>query len=402
MARVLHKLTARSVAALSKPGRYSDGGGLYLVVSGSAAQKWVFRFRLSGTRHDMGLGSAKQITLARARQLAADARAALAEGNNPLSIRTTTTTTPTFGEMADDVIEALSPSWRNEKHIAQWKMTLAVYAAPLRPLLVDEVTTDHVLSVLQPLWNKRPETASRLRGRIEKVLDAAKAKGHRHAENPARWRGHLHHLLPVRQRLTRGHHAAMAYADVPELLSDLRQRGGVAALALEFLILTAARSGEVMGARWEEFDLDHAIWTIPAHRMKAAREHRVPLTDRAIKILEKLRMLESESFVFPGKKVGTPLSTMAMAMALRRMTTEHVTVHGFRSSFRDWAAEQTSFAREVAEAALAHVVADRVEAAYRRTDLFEKRRELMQEWGEYLELDAYANSVPELKVVSVQ
>jgi hypothetical protein len=288
MSRALHKLTARTVATLSKPGRYSDGGGLFLVVSGSGARKWVFRFRLPGKRHDMGLGSAQEITLARARQLAAAARSSLAEGINPLTARIKTTT-PTFGEMSDGVIKALSASWRNEKHIAQWKMTLEVYAAPLRRLQVDEVTTDHVLAVLQPIWNRRPETASRLRGRIEKVLDAAKAKGHRQGENPARWRGHLDHLLPARQRLTRGHHAAMAYIEVPELVSNLQQRGGVTALALEFLILTAARSGEVIGARWDEIDLDHAIWTVPALKMKAGREHRVPLTDRALEILAAMR-----------------------------------------------------------------------------------------------------------------
>jgi integrase len=393
MSRALHKLTARTVATLSKPGRYSDGGGLFLVVSGSGARKWVFRFRLPGKRHDMGLGSAQEITLARARQLAAAARSSLAEGINPLTARIKTTT-PSFGEMSDGVIKALSPSWRNEKHIAQWKMTLEVYAAPLRRLQVDEVTTDHVLAVLQPIWNRRPETASRLRGRIEKVLDAAKAKGHRQGENPARWRGHLDHLLPARQRLTRGHHAAMAYIEVPELASNLQHRGGVTALALEFLILTAARSGEVIGARWDEIDLDHAIWTVPALKMKAGREHRVPLTDRALEILAAMRMLGNEGFVFPGKKQDQPLSTMAMAMALRRMTVKHVTVHGFRSSFRDWSAEQTNSAREVAEAALAHVVSDRVEAAYRRTDLFDKRRELMSVWAKFIQPDVAAEIIP--------
>jgi integrase len=347
----------------------------------------------------MGLGSAQEITLARARQLAAAARSSLAEGINPLTTRLKTTT-PTFGEMSDGVIKALSPSWRNEKHIAQWKMTLDVYAAPLRRLQVDEVTTDHVLAVLQPIWSKRPETASRLRGRIEKVLDAAKAKGYRQGENPARWRGHLDHWLPARQRLTRGHHAAMPYADVPELVSGLSERGGVTAWALEFLILTAARSGEVIGARWEEMDLDHAIWTVPALRMKAGREHRVPLTDRALEILAAMRMLGNDGFVFPGKKPGQPLSNMAMAMLVRRMTADHITVHGFRSSFRDWAAEQTNFVREVAEAALAHVVSDRVEAAYRRTDLFDKRRELMSSWGNFIQFSDTAEINPHAATAS--
>jgi integrase len=281
------------------------------------------------------------------------------------------------------VIEAMRPSWRNEKHAAQWKMTLLHYAAPLRHLPVDKIDTDEVLSVLKPLWNAKPETASRLRGRIERVLDAAKAQGLRSAENPARWRGHLDQLLPKRPRLTRGHHAAMTYLEVPGFISNLQSRSAVAALALEFAILTAARSGEVLGARWNEFDLDRAIWTVPAGRMKAAREHRVPLSPRALRIVTNLQDGRTHDFVFPGEKAGCPLSGMSLEMVLRRMKIEGATVHGFRSSFRDWAAECTNFPNEVCEAALAHVIGNKAEAAYRRGDLFDKRRKLMDAWAAY-------------------
>jgi integrase len=260
-------------------------------------------------------------------------------------------------------------------------MTLRDYAAPLRRLPVDKITTDDVLAVLKPLWNDRPETASRLRGRIERVLDAAKAQGLRAGENPARWRGHLDQLLPRRQRLTRGHHAAMNYADVPAFIANLQSRQAVAARALEFAILTAARSGEVLGARWDEFDLDRAVWTVPANRMKAGREHRVPLSRRALRIVKALHETVAGEFVFPGQRSGKPLSAMALEMVLRRMKVDGVTVHGFRSAFRDWSAECTNFTNEVCEAALAHVIENKAEAAYRRGDLFDKRRKLMEAWA---------------------
>jgi integrase len=263
----------------------------------------------------------------------------------------------------------MRPSWRNSKHAAQWAMTLREYAAPLRRLPVDKITTDDVLSVLKPHWNEKPETASRLRGRIERVLDAAKAQGLRSGENPARWRGHLDQLLPKRQRLTRGHHAAMSYADVPAFMSDLQGRPATAALALEFTILTAARSGEVLGAGWDEFDLDAGVWTVPAGRMKAAREHRVPLSKRALATVQAMHEGRNGDFDFPGQKLGKPLSVMALEMVLRRMKVDGVTVHGFRSAFRDWAAECTNFPNEVCEAALAHVIENKAEAAYRRGDL---------------------------------
>ena len=329
-----------------------------------------------------GFGSARDVTLVRARELAGQARAKLAEKINPKDSRKPTNGV-TFGECADRVIEAMRPSWRNSKHAAQWEMTLRDYAARLRRLPADKITTDDVLSVLKPLWNEKPETASRLRGRIERVLDAAKAQGLRSGENPARWRGHLDQLLPKRQRLTRGHHAAMSYADVPAFIANLQSRQATAALALEFAILTAARSGEVLGARWDEFDLERAVWTVPAERMKAGREHRVPLPRRALKIVKAMHDTRDGDFVFAGQKSGKPLSVMALEMVLRRMKIDGVTVHGFRSAFRDWAAECTNFTNEVCEAALAHVIENKAEAAYRRGDLFEKRRKLMEAWAVY-------------------
>ena len=285
MARKINRLNARAAATITKHGRHADGGGLYLSISPNGGRRWVFLYRWHGKPTEIGLGSARDVTLARARELAAQARARLAESINPKDVRRPLGGS-TFGECADRLIEAMRPSWRNSKHAAQWEMTLRSYAGPLRRLPVDTITTEDVLSVLKPLWIEKPETASRLRGRIERVLDAAKAQGLRTGENPARWRGHLDQLLPKRQRLTRGHHAAMNYAEVPTFMGDLRARQATAALALEFTVLTAARSGEVLRARWEEFDLDRAVWTIPANRMKAGREHRVPLSKRALKIVQ--------------------------------------------------------------------------------------------------------------------
>ena len=342
----------------------------------------MFLFRWHGKPTEIGFGSARDVSLARARELSSQARAKLADGINPRDARKPSEGA-TFGECADRQIETMRPSWRNDRHAAQWEMTLRDYAAPLRRLPVDRITTDDVLSVLRPFWNDKPETASRLRGRIERVLDAAKAQGLRGGENPARWRGHLDQLLPKRQRLTRGHHAAMSYSELPAFMSDLQGRQATAALALEFTILTAARSGEVLGARWEEFDLDRAVWTVPATRMKAGREHRVPLSRRALKIVKTMHEARDGDLAFPGQKPGKPLSVTALGRALLRMKIENATVHGFRATFRDWAAECTHFANEVGEAALAHVIENKAEAAYRRGDLFDKRRKLMEAWASY-------------------
>jgi integrase len=385
-------LTTRKVQT-AKPGKYSDGGNLYLIVSPSRSRKWVLRFTWRGRAKEMGLGSAAVVSLADARGKAAVARRKLAQGLNPIDDRKRSGGIPTFGEMADSVHEALSAGFRNEKHKAQWKSTLENYAAPLRAKPVDTITTDDILGVLKPIWTLKPETASRVRGRIEKVLDAAKAKGFRDGENPARWRGHLDHLLPKPSKLERGHHAAMPYEDVATFVAELSKRPTIATLALEFCILTAARSGEVLGARWSEMDLAKRLWTVPAHRMKAGREHRVPLSNRAMSILKQLRDADCGEFVFRGQKPKKPLSNMAMEMVLRRMKIENATVHGFRSSFRDWAGNVTSFPREVTETALAHVIGDKAEQAYRRGDALDKRRALMDAWAAYCEPKAGGNVV---------
>ena len=387
------KLTARKVEA-AKPGKYSDGGNLYLIVSESGARKWVLRFTWLGRAKEMGLGSATSVPLADAREKAASARRKVAQGLNPIEERKRDGGIPTFGEMADYVRETLSTGFRNEKHKAQWKSTLGTYAAPLRAKPVDTITTDDVLAVLKPIWTAKAETASRVRGRIEKILDAAKAKGFREGENPARWRGHLDHLLPKPSKLARGHHAAMPYEDVAGFVGELRKREASAAAALELCILTAARSGEILGMRWPEIDLDKKIWTVPAERMKAGREHRVPLSSRAIAILRQLQRLKAGEFVFPGQARNKPLSSMAMEMVLRRMKVEDATVHGFRSSFRDWAGNVSNFPRETTETALAHVIGNRAEQAYRRSDALDKRRKLMEAWAAYCEPRDASNVVP--------
>jgi integrase len=380
--RTLNKLSATQAARLKTPGRHADGGGLYLFIDDSGRRRWIFMYARAGKRTELGLGSARDLSLAKARAEATALRAVLASGGDPKVERLKEESVPTFGESADAYVEAMRPSWRNAKHAAQWKMTLTKYAAPIRARPVDEITTKEVLDVLQPLWKRTPETAERLRGRIENVLDAAKARGHRAGENPARWRGHLDQLLPKRQRLSRGHHKALAYEALPAFMADLRSRDAVAARALEFLILTAARSGEVLGGRADEIDLEKKVWIIPAARMKAGREHRVPLSPRAVEIVEAMQALGNPPYLFPGSKPEAPLSSMAMAMLLRRMKSD-VTVHGFRSTFRDWASETTGFPHEVCEMALAHTIANKAEAAYRRGDLFEKRRKLMEAWAGY-------------------
>ena len=403
MGRELQKLVAVQVNSLP-PGRHADGGGLYLDKDEHGRSRWLFMWKRAGKRREMGLGPAGKggVALAKARAKAQQARDDLDDGLDPIEARDSREASPvkvpTFGEAADAYLKSLSGQWRNEKHRAQWAMTLKDYAAKLRPLPVDKVDTAAVLECLTPLWQSRPETASRLRGRIERVLDAARAKGHRNGENPARWRGHLDHLLPARQKLTRGHHAAMAYDDVPTFMAALRGREAVAALALEFVILTAARTGEAIGAKWEEIDFDAKVWTVPAARMKAGREHRAPLTAKAVALLRKAEALIPPDtknagvlHVFPGPRRGG-LSNMAMAALLKRMKVT-ATVHGFRSAFRDWAGEASTFPREVAEAALAHTVGDATERAYRRGDALEKRRKLMDAWAGYVEPRAAGSNV---------
>jgi len=383
------RLTARKIET-TKPGKYSDGGNLYLIVSPTGARKWVLRFTWRGKAREMGLGTPATVSLADARERAANARRMVGQGLDPINERKRTGGVPTFGEMADQVREALSVGFRNEKHRAQWKATLATYAAPLSDKPIDAILTDDVLAVLKPIWTTKSVTASRVRGRIEKVLDAAKAKGYRQGENPARWRGHLDHLLPKQSKLTRSHHAAMPYEHVAAFIGRLRESDSLAAQALELTILTAARSGEILGMGWSEVDLDKKIWTVPANRMKAGREHRVPLSERAVAILRQLADIKTGDFVYPGQRKNRRLSNMAIFMMLRRMKAD-VTVHGFRSSFRDWAGNESHFPREVVETALAHVVGDAAEQAYRRSDALEKRRKLMEAWASYCEPKANSN-----------
>lgn len=393
MAQKMNRLSAKAVTAAKGPALLADGGGLYLRVSTSAAKSWVFIYRKGVKRTEIGLGSLTAVSLAEARSKAGECRTLVNDGKSPKAARAANKRIPTFGEMADQFIASMAPSWRNEKHLYQWTATLRDYAAPLRSLPVNEITVEHVVAVLKPHWEKRPETAGRLRGRIERVLNAAKAAGHRAGENPAAWRGHLENLLPARPRLSRGHHPAMPFAQVSGFIADLRQREGVAALALEFLILTAGRSGEVRGARWAEIDQTSKVWIIPALRMKAGHEHRVPLVPRANAILETMAKLGTEGLVFPGLKRGEPLSDMTLLAVLKRMKLGHLTVHGFRSSFKDWCTETTGFPNELSEAALAHITGSAVERAYRRGDQLDRRRELMAAWAKFCEPTVAENVV---------
>ncbi|MBV1900108.1 MAG: integrase arm-type DNA-binding domain-containing protein [Kordiimonadaceae bacterium] len=385
---IKNKLSSAFVRNAKGPAKYGDGGGLWLIVDGSGAKRWRFIFSMNGKRYEMGLGGYPGFSLAEARDERDEAQKKVKSSINPIEARRQFRRAEkagqcTFGQFSDELVEALVPGFRSQKHIDQWRMSLKVYAKPIRQKSISDVSTEDVLGILKPIWQSKAETASRVRGRIERVLDAAKAKGLRVGENPARWKGHLDSLLPKRQKLTRGHFASMPFENVPAFLMKLKKREAVAAKALEFLILTAARTGEVLGATWQEIDLEKKLWTIPAHKMKAGREHRVPLVGRALDILQELQNAYSSEFIFPGTKPRTPLSGMSMIMLLRRMKVENVTVHGFRSSFRDWAGENTQAPREVAEAALAHVLGDATERAYRRRDALDKRRQLMEAWYRY-------------------
>jgi integrase len=387
MARPRYKLSDKFIRSANlNAGRFSDGGGLYLKVTPTGTKFWIFMWSRDDRRREMGFGAYPSIGLATAREFAEEFRKQVAVGLDPI-VEKRKEAEPTFGECADKYLETIDSEFRNDKHRAQWKMTLTVYCEKIRKRKVSKIGTDDVLQVLTPIWQEKRETASRLRGRIERVLDYAKVKGWRTGENPALWRGHLKGALPSEKKtLTRGHHAAMEYIDLPAFLPRVRSAEAMAARALEFLILTAARSGEVLGAQWDEFDLEGALWTVPAARMKAGVEHRVPLVETALNILRPLHEARVSDYVFPGQKPKKPLSNMAMEMLLRRMKIE-VTVHGFRSSFRDWAGDRTTFPRELAEAALAHKVGDAVEQAYRRSDALEKRKKLMKAWSDYLAKD---------------
>jgi integrase len=376
--RTINRLSARRVATISTPGLHADGGGLYLrVAKDGNGRSWVLLFRKGAKRTELGLGSSSTMSLADARREAAACRRLLLAGEDPRNRRGNRT--PTFGQVADDYVAAHEKSWSNPKHVAQWKMTLRRYAGPLRQIPINRIGVEDVVRVLRPIWQRVPETAARVRGRIEAVLDAAKAQGLRGGENPAVWKGNLKHLLPARAKLTRGHHAALPYNDLPGFMARLRKQLGVAARALEFAILTAARSNEARGAMWDEVDVQGKVWIVPASRMKAHREHRVPLSDRAIATLGEMGKAGRTGLIFPGLREG-PLSDASLGAVLKRMEVD-VTVHGFRSTFKDWARECTSFQNELSEAALAHVIGDKVEAAYARGDVLERRRELMDAWA---------------------
>ncbi len=395
MARQAKRLTARTVATTKKLGRHADGGNLYLTISKTGAgvsKRWTFMFSLAGKQREAGFGPAASVTLAEAREKAARYRSMLAKGIDPLAAKKAdqeaAAARKTFGQCADELIKSKRREWRSEVHAAQWRTTIDDYCGPILDKPVDAIDTQAVLGVLQPVWGRIPETASRLRGRVEAVLDYAKAHGLRSGENPAAWRNHLALILPKRQKLSRGHHAAMPYPDIPGFLGKLREVESIPALALEFTILTAARLGEVLGATWDEFDLEGNVWTIPASRTKAGREHRVPLSSRAVEILERMAEIRTGDLVFAGQRRRRPLSGAAMGALVTGAT-----VHGFRSSFRDWAGEETSFPREIAEQALAHATGDATERAYRRGDALEKRRGLMTAWAQFCEPSSAGNVV---------
>jgi integrase len=405
MARAIGKLTALAVDRAKRRGYYGDGGGLFLQVSSTAAKSWVFRFKEAGKQHEMGLGPLHTIGLAEAREKARDCRKLRLDGVDPIEARKASRAKArleaakamTFRQCAEAYIKTHKAGWKNPKHAAQWPSTLNTYVYPVfGSLPVQAVDVGLVMKAIEPIWTVKPETAGRVRGRIESVLDWATARGYRQGENPARWRGHLENLLPRKSKVRRvEHHAALRYAKLPDFMTQLRQQEGIGAKALEFAILTVARTGEVMGAKWSEIDFEARLWTVPEERMKAGREHRVPLSEPVLVILTALRGAREGAFVFPGGKTNRPLSNMAFLMLLRRMGCGDVTAHGFRSTFSDWCSEQTNFPAEVREMALAHTVSDKVEAAYRRGDLFEKRRQVMDAWSRF------ATAAPESKVISI-
>lgn len=393
MSQLINRLDALKVRRALDPGYYADGAGLYLQVSGGGARSWIYRFTLDGRTRDMGLGSALTFTLAEARQAALEARKLQAAGIDPIEQRkaqragkrAAEVKVVTFREEADAYIDAHRTGWKNAKHAEQWRSTLETYAYPIiGDVAVADVDTGMLVKILEPIWSKKTETANRVRGRIERILSRAASRGHRSGENPARWRSHLENILPARSRVAPvRHHAALPYAAMGEFMRELRAQAGVAAQALEFTILCAARTSETIRAEWSEIDFGQKVWTIPAHRMKAKRDHRVPLSDRAVKLLESLGRDPSARFIFTKPGDQSHLSNGAMLALLDRMNRGNITTHGFPSTFRDWASEQTSFSSEVSEMALAHIVQDKVEAAYRRGDLFNKRRAMMTAWSDF-------------------
>ncbi|MFP3475303.1 tyrosine-type recombinase/integrase [Burkholderia ambifaria] len=393
MPRAINKLNPLAVTKTTKPGLYADGGGLYLQITTAGVKSWLFRYMRNGKARGMGLGPVHTIGLADARARALDCRRQLLDGIDPIDSRNAERTAQgiaqtnavTFQHCAEKYIEAHRASWKNAKHADQWTNTLTTYAYPVfESLAVSAIDTALVMKVLEPIWTTKTETASRVRGRIESILGWATVHGYRVGENPARLKGHLDKLLPKRSRVQKvEHHPALPYADLPDFMNELRAAEGTAARALEFLILTATRTNETIGATWQEFDLDEGVWIVPAERMKMRKEHRIPLSARAIALVRAQQKLKRGDYVFPGARDKKPLSNMAMLQLLERMKRNDITVHGFRSTFRDWAGETTHYPREVCEAALAHGIKDKAEAAYARGDLFTKRAALMQDWDKH-------------------
>ena len=392
MARTLHRLTALKVERAKKPGLYGDGGSLYLRIAPGGSKQWVFRYGVSGRYHDLSLGAVHTFSLADARERAREQRKLLADGLDPLAAKreraalraAADATAMSFAQCAAAFIRDNRSEWRSIKHAREWESTLRRFAYPvIGGLLVQVIDTPLVLRVIEPLWKSHPVTAQRVRGRIEAVLGWATVHRYRNGDNPARWRGHLEHALPKRNGVK--HLAALPYTDIPGFVAKLRQDTSVASAALQLVTLTAVRRGEAIFAEWSEVDLDDAVWTIPAGRTKRNREHRVPLSNLAVALLRDMATIRQSAYVFPGYLAGRPISDNSVTRVMQA-TASGTTIHGLRSSFRDWAAERTSFAREVAEAALAHAVASQVEAAYRRTDFFDRRRKLMAEWAAFCQV----------------
>lgn len=394
--RQLHRLNALRVAKLLEPGYHADGGGLYLQISASGSRSWIFRFSLAKRAREMGIGALASVSLAEARAEASRCRKLLAEGVDPIEERRSRARAAaevaegySFRQAARDYIDARRASWKNVKHAQQWENTLITYAYPvIGDTDVCDVDTAAVVRILLPIWSNKAETASRVRGRIESVLDAAKVLGKRRGENPALWRGHLDKILPKRDRARKvKHHPALPWAQIPRFMPALRERTAPAARVLELLILTGVRTTEALHSRPEEFDLERRVWTVPPDRMKMERELRVPLCDRAVQIVREA-MTSASGYLFPGQRKGKPLSNMAMLNMLDRMGYADITVHGFRSTFRDWVAECTEYPDSLAEMALAHAVENKVEGAYRRGDMLERRRAMMLEWAVYCGSDS--------------